>query len=202
MRLLLVRHAESEGNAAGVIQGHADLPLSPRGERQAALLGRHLAAHVRFDALYASPLSRADATARAVAALTGHAVRPLPAVMEYDFGEANGMEYRLVLETYGKGERSAMLLTIPGEEGRERLRERVCAALWALEDEHRDETAVVVSHGGPIVAFCTTALGLPYGGRSPIAVHNASITTLEVRDGRATIHGINDTCHIDGGAET
>jgi broad specificity phosphatase PhoE len=198
VRLLLVRHAESAGNAAGIIQGRADFPLSPRGERQASLLAGYLAKHVSFGSLYASPLSRADATAKAIAALTGVPVRPLAAAMEYDYGEANGMAYRLALETYGDGRGSAALLRIPGEEGRERFHERVCTGLWALEDEHSDETVVVVSHIGPIAAFCSAALGLPDGSRAPIAIHNASITTIDVRERRASFHGINDTCHLAG----
>jgi broad specificity phosphatase PhoE len=195
---LLVRHAESAGNAAGIIQGRADFPLSPSGERQAASLARYLAEHVPFDSLYASPLLRADATARTIAAFTGHDVLPLDAAMEYDFGEANGMEYRLAIETFGSGGvRSAMLLTIPGEEGRERFRERVCDALWSLEQDHGDQAVVVVTHSGPIAAFCAAALGLPYGGRSPFVLSNASVTSLEVRNGRAVVHGINDTCHLE-----
>ena len=38
MRLLLVRHAESEGNSERRLQGHADFRLSEKGRRQAEAL--------------------------------------------------------------------------------------------------------------------------------------------------------------------
>ena len=43
MKLSLIRHAESEGNAGGVIQGQAEYPLSERGWTQARLLAARVA---------------------------------------------------------------------------------------------------------------------------------------------------------------
>jgi len=55
----------------------------------------------------------------------------------------------------------------------------------------------VVTHGGPITVFCFTAIGLQYRRPAPFAIHNASITTLDIRDGRGTLVSLNDTCHLD-----
>src|SRR5207302_1580370 len=77
VRLLLIRHAQSAGNAEGIIQGHADFPLSERGRMQAMLLAQRLGHAPAIDALYSSPLSRAYDTARAIAARTGHAIRAM-----------------------------------------------------------------------------------------------------------------------------
>ena len=78
-RLWIVRHGESAGNVARdaatasgaeriAIEGRdVDVPLSPRGEDQAAALGRWFAsqpAAERPDVLLASPYARAQATAR------------------------------------------------------------------------------------------------------------------------------------------
>lgn len=195
MRLLLIRHAESAGNAAGIIQGHAEYPLSARGERQAALLAARLAQGPALDALFASPLQRADATARAIAVLTALPVQPLAALKEYDFGAGNGMAMQEARETYGRDPDG--FLRFPGEEGRAAFRERVCAALWALESEFSDAAVAVVTHAGPIGAFCVAVLGLPYAGRAPFPIRNASVTTVDVHDGKGTVLGINDTCHLE-----
>ncbi len=66
MRLLLIRHAESEGNAENRFQGQRDFPLSVRGVEQALRLAARLKDR-HIDHIYASPLSRADHTARIVA---------------------------------------------------------------------------------------------------------------------------------------
>ena len=61
-RLVLVRHGRTASNAAGRIQGRADVPLDPTGLDEAHAVARALR---RFGAtaLYTSPLSRAHETA-------------------------------------------------------------------------------------------------------------------------------------------
>ena len=63
MRILLARHGETPWNAEGRYQGQIDIPLSPVGEGQANALGQRLK-DVRIDRAVASPLSRAQLTAR------------------------------------------------------------------------------------------------------------------------------------------
>jgi broad specificity phosphatase PhoE len=75
--LVLLRHGESTAIVEGRFQGQSDVPLSPVGERQAALAARRLARPHASPALPVpagppreiahSPLARAAATARAVA---------------------------------------------------------------------------------------------------------------------------------------
>ncbi|MHB8644519.1 MAG: histidine phosphatase family protein, partial [Thermomicrobiales bacterium] len=65
MRFLLVRHGESTYNAEGRIQRQQDAPLSERGRRQVERIGERLRSY-SFDACYASDLSRAADTARAI----------------------------------------------------------------------------------------------------------------------------------------
>jgi uncharacterized phosphatase len=201
VRRLLIRHAESAGNAAGIIQGHADFPLSERGRMQAELLARRLGAAQGIDALYSSPLSRAYDTARAIAVRTGHAIRALESLREYDFGQVNGMPLREALDRFGAtpdpSGGTATFPVYPGEEGREEFRCRVCDTLLGLEAEHGDATVTVVTHGGPITVFCLAMLEQPYRPRPPFNVYNASITSIDVRNGRGTIYGLNDTCHLD-----
>ena len=200
MRLILIRHAESTGNAERRLQGRSDYPLSERGLAQARLLAQRVAAD-RPDALYASPLSRAHRTAEIVAEAVGLPIEPLPAAMEYDFGAVSGMSWAEIHEQYPElvaiqRQRAAAYPEWPGEEGREAFRERVCSALWALEERHRDDTVAVVTHGGPILVFCLSVLDLPYERPIPFACDNASITVVQVRDGRGILLTVNDTCHL------
>ena len=199
MRLLLIRHAESEGNAARRFQGQREYPLSPRGIEQA----RHLAARLRarhLDRIYASPLRRAGHTAEIVAEAKGMAVLPLPAVIEYDFGELSGMTWAEIETAYpelaAQGMRSWGQARWPGEEGRERFRERACSAIWALEAEHAGETIAIFTHGGVIAIFCQAVLGLSDDQIPPVMVQNTAIFEIEVRDGKGTLWTANDTCHL------
>ena len=61
--IYLVRHGETEWNAAGRFQGKLDSPLTERGAAQAEAYGRQLAAvATRIDVLAASPLGRVRET--------------------------------------------------------------------------------------------------------------------------------------------
>lgn len=64
----LLRHGETEWNAAGRFQGQLDSPLTRRGRDQAAQLGRILAAALGDQPapLHASPLGRVQETAAIV----------------------------------------------------------------------------------------------------------------------------------------
>jgi probable phosphoglycerate mutase len=86
--LVLLRHGQSVWLAEGRFQGRADTPLSPLGERQAALAGARLAdpaAPPRLPvpvgdpvAIVHSPLARTTQTAAAVAAAIALRGRPAP----------------------------------------------------------------------------------------------------------------------------
>ena len=92
MRLLLVRHAESQGNREMRLQGRREFPLTRRGLDQARALADRLA-KCPPTAIYASPITRAARTAEAVAERCGLSVAADPRLEEYDFGEASGLTW-------------------------------------------------------------------------------------------------------------
>ena len=88
MRLILIRHATTEGNRHRYV-GREDLPLSSEGERQAKVLAARLAGE-HIHAIYTSPLERAVRTAEQIAAGRGLDLRKRDALMEVDFGTLQG----------------------------------------------------------------------------------------------------------------
>ncbi|MBI4759502.1 MAG: histidine phosphatase family protein, partial [Chloroflexi bacterium] len=92
MRLLLVRHGETDWNAEERYQGTTDVPLSAQGRAQAQALTSRMAGEV-LDAIYASDLQRAWQTAEVIAAPHGLPVRPEPRLREIDFGAWEGLTF-------------------------------------------------------------------------------------------------------------
>src|SRR3954447_4283030 len=93
-RLLLLRHGQSEWNAAGRWQGQADIPLSARGEEQAAEAAERLAGRggARFTVVVASDLQRTVRTAEIMAATLGIAsIERDAGLREFDVGEWSGL---------------------------------------------------------------------------------------------------------------
>ena len=187
MRLLLVRHGETEGNVSRTLQG-ADDPLTERGRRQARELAAHLSGRDDVAALYASPYRRAFETARAIGEALGLEPEPRAALAELDVGDAAGYRFEAWVEEFPEeAERfrtEGVDYSWPGgESGRDlaaRTEEEIDRILRAHGGE--DEAVVVVSHGGALAWMIAHLLGEP-DGEWPYGyarLDNCSITEAEV----------------------
>lgn len=144
MQLYLVRHGETDWNAAHRIQGSTDIPLNATGRAQALATGRLLARRP-WDAIYASPLSRAYETATIIAGEVGlPAPVPVSAIVERNYGEAEGLTGQEIDRRF-PGE-----TPVPGRETREEVIARVLPALLELAERHEGQSVLVVGHGGVI----------------------------------------------------
>ncbi len=86
VRIVLVRHAETEWSVSGQHTGRTDLPLLPEGRERAERLAPQLAGH-GFALVLTSPLQRAAETAR----LAGLGAAELePDLVEWDYGDYEG----------------------------------------------------------------------------------------------------------------
>lgn len=92
MQVILVRHAETEWNVRGIIQGQSDSALTPRGKRQtSALLAALTASDYRVGCVYASPLGRAWQMGQRLAESFCCSPIAEPALKEQAFGQFEGM---------------------------------------------------------------------------------------------------------------
>ena len=209
MRLLLIRHAESQGNFERRLQGRCEFPLTERGLAQAHALAERLVS-LPLSAVYSSPVGRAMQTADVIASKACLDVIEEPRLQEYDFGEAvSGLTWQEIIEKEPAvieafRSRDAGFPAYPGEEGRAAFQDRVRAALRDITERHDDQESVaVITHAGPITLFLFDVLGREYRRPIPFALDNASITTVELNGGagshmpRMIVSGINDACHVD-----
>ena len=93
MRIIFVRHGESEGNLQGKIQGREDYCLSPSGVRQAKKLKNYFYNQkLVISHLYSSPLKRAFETAKILSELWEIEIKAEPGLQEYDMGRLSGAD--------------------------------------------------------------------------------------------------------------
>jgi broad specificity phosphatase PhoE len=172
-RLILCRHAEA-GNTAEV------------NELAAAL------ASVPFTAVYTSPLERALATSRDVAARHGLIPVEVADLREIDFGEVESVEFDLLpaeLQSGLLGE--PLTLRFPGGETYGELRERVCRALDAIVARHAGETVGIVTHAGSIRAALAAWLGIEGEQIFRIDQRTASVNIVDWLDGAPVVRLVN-----------
>ena len=187
MRLLLVRHGETEGNVSRRLQG-ADDPLTERGQRQAEEIAAHLSGRNDVVALYASPYRRALDTARAIGAALGLVPEPRAALAELDVGDAAGYRFEAWVEKFPKeAERfrtEGVDYAWPGGESGRDLSARTEREIEGILEAHRHEAGavVVVSHGGALAWIIAHLLGEPDGEwpHSYTRLDNCSVTEAEI----------------------
>ena len=202
MRLILIRHGETEWNATLRYQGHAAIPLNDAGRLQACKAGERLARY-GASALYTSDIVRAAETAELIGEQCGLAPRPMPDLREIDVGQWEGLTpeelYRRFPEHMREFDRDPARTVRLGGESYAQLQARALAALKAIEAAHRpDETVLAVSHGGTIRALLCHVIGLDLAYFGRMWLDNGSLTEL-----RSSSHGwrlvrLNDAAHLEG----
>lgn len=151
MDIYLIRHGETDWNKTGRLQGHADIPLNAHGRVQVNDTVRILRnMGVRMDAMFSSPLKRAQESAVIAAALLNFprdriAVENL--LIERDFGEGEGL-------TIKEGEIRYPGCNFPGLELHSDLVARAGRAFHKIVDSSKGaQRILLVAHGAILFAL-------------------------------------------------
>lgn len=197
MRLVLIRHGQSTANAAGIIQGQLDFPLSESGIQQAKELGEWLK-HSEIDILYASDLSRAYQTAEAVNVFHSLQIEKREELREVNLGRFQGKNGAQIKEEYPKYAGTDLFTCgLDDVEQIDQLQERALSVLEELLAKHYGEKVYVVSHGGFINALLQGLLGIKWSGKRKFVIENTSMTTIDFSDPKHYfVAGVNETPHL------
>ena len=176
LTLLLVRHGQSEWNAAGLMQGQtAHIPLTDLGRSQAEEAAEELAG-LAPGVLISSDLLRAVQTAEPCARTTGLPIVTTPALREQGYGVLEGRPSR---ELWDVVDWSDARWSAEGGESLAELHGRVEAYLKDLCAEPPADVIALVTHGDTIRAIQAVVAGLGPDAMPAVTPHNGSITRLE-----------------------
>ncbi len=161
--LWLIRHGESTGNRDGLLQGQADLPLSPFGHEQSKRLAERLTT-TRFAALYSSDLSRARETAAYLGSRWSLPITTDPRLREIDVGDWSGLTNQVIAARFPAEWQRWMdrdpTVKRGGGESYADAQLRVTMALSQLVRQHPGDRVAVVMHGGVMRAYLASLLAL------------------------------------------
>lgn len=189
----LIRHAAHSLLGKRVVGRTPGVRLSPEGRDQARELADRLAG-VPLDALYASPLERAQETAEPLAQRRGLAVRTTPEIQELDFGEWSNH----TLEELSHDPEGAPFNAFrsgnpaPGGEWMADTQHRFVGFMEALRREHAGQHVALVSHADPIKAALVYYLGMPLDFFLRLEISPASVSIVRIGEWGPKVICIND----------
>jgi broad specificity phosphatase PhoE len=175
--LLVVRHGQSEWNAIGRWQGHADPALSELGRRQAAVAAGSIGA---IDGIVSSDLLRAAETA----AIIGQQLGVGPVIVDERLRERDVGEWTGLTRTEIDKRWPGWIDDLRRPEGFEEIDSvllRVLGAFAAIRDESPGGSLLVVTHGGVIRSLARSH------GLDDVPVANLAGITMRISESGQTI---------------
>lgn len=162
----LIRHGETDWNAARKLQGHSNTSLNAKGRIQAAAIAQKLAPET-FDSLYSSDMRRALQTADSIAHTTGLAIHSTNQLRERHYGIFQGLTHAEAAEHYPEEfachtQRNPDYQPPSNGESLNHLAHRLNIWFQSIAQQHRNQTVLIITHGGvlDILYRFTTGMGL------------------------------------------
>lgn len=184
MKIWIARHGQTDLNKRKMMQGLTDCPLNERGLEQARQSRRNIG-DIHFDAVYASPLKRAQQTAAIIGNVDISEIIVDPRIIETDFGVYEKRRY------YAMGLPMTFYWALPKifpvpptVERIESMKERATSFLCEVESKDY-ENVLVACHGGIMRALCGYLDEAPDGLRWK-RMKNCEIRVYEYKDGKHT----------------
>lgn len=206
VRITAVRHGETAWNVDTRIQGHTDIDLNVRGQRQAQQLGAALAGQ-GLHRIYSSDLARARNTALAIAGHVAHSSIEAPAVVvhaglrERSFGVFEGLTHAEIAANWPQDAlrwRQRQPDWAPqGGETPLQLRARVAHTVTHIAAQHPGEHIALVTHGGVLDMLYRLATGQDVNAIRTWDLGNCAVNRLLWTTQGLTLVGWADTSHLD-----
>ncbi|MCU1468584.1 MAG: putative phosphomutase, family [Actinomycetia bacterium] len=197
-RLVLVRHAVTAHTGPLLSGRMPGIALSEKGVGQAEATAQRLA-KLPITTVYASPIERTTQTAQQIAAYHSLDVRPLPGVIEAEYGDWTGGKIADLAKTdeWKVVQVSPSRARFPNGESITEMQARTVAALDEVVARHPNETIVVVSHADPIKSAIAHYSGMHLDLFQRVHVSPASVTVFEFHTYGVIMVKCNDTGGLD-----
>jgi broad specificity phosphatase PhoE/ribonuclease HI len=202
--MVLLRHGETLMSVEKRFSGPTSEPLTAHGDAMARAAADRLALRrsAPIEAIVCSPVARAVATAKPIAAVLGLEVLVDEGLREVDFGDWDGYTFAEVQAKWPT-EMAAWLgdadVAPPHGDSMAACGRRVRQARDRILAAHPGRTVLVVSHVTPIKTLVRLALDAPVSAMFRMHLDLASISEIAwYADGPATMRSYNETFHLEG----
>ena len=200
MKLLLIRHGQTDWNLLGKYQGQTDIALSGEGIRQADLLAQNFPVDT-LDIIYTSDLQRALMTAERLAEKFSAPLYADKALRELNFGAWEGLTYQEIAERWPQEVKNLFgapeKLQIPEGETFLMLQRRAMNKIHEIRAENEGKNVAVVAHGAISKAILTALLHIPLHYVWMLRQDNTAVNILRFDDEFVSVELLNGISHLD-----
>ncbi len=189
VRLLIIRHGETNSNKNSKMMGQSEVPLNEIGRQQAKLCGLYLLkTKIQIKAFYSSTLLRARETAEIIAKEMNldKKIQYISDLTERSFGELEGKSYSDVRnQLNNKNGNLDITIKPPNGESALEFYARVKSGIENIlkaEDWEVDDIIVLLTHGGTIrhiLGYLFCEKDNKYND-FPVDPENCSLTLLNI----------------------
>ena len=197
MKLYLARHGQTDLNKVRRYQGRIDVPLNETGQRQAQQLALRLSSEP-FDRIYASPLVRAQETAKVIHNGRSIDIVTSSELVEMDFGKLEGKNYQEIIEVYPGWDPAVFDFTFAGGENLDNLVIRMRSFVDMLMKQDENSNILVVSHSGCLRVILCLLLDIDVNKWWQFKIDVASLTVIDNVTRGTVLTLLNDTSHLNG----
>ncbi len=200
VKIVFVRHGETEWNRVERYRGRIDVPLNSAGDQQADVTARFISENWQPTAVYSSPLSRALETAKKIAEACGLKMQKVPGLYDTNYGEWQGGTPAEVAakwpELSARWQTAPHTVTLPSGEALAEVQVRALAAVKEIANRHHDETIVMVSHTDVIRLILMGLLSIDLERFRHLRQDNCAISLVEASSGDYVVETMNCTSHL------
>ena len=201
IRILLIRHGETDWNRIRRFQGRSDLPLNQAGRDQAHALALALKDESLM-AMYSSPLARAMETARLIKVF--HTATPLfeeEGLIEMDLGDFDGLEAQQWIAQYPDFHKAWLetpeSMTMPGGENLQEVQARAIDTLERITLLYPSETTLLIcSHNFVNLTILCYALKISLTRFRDLRQGTAALNILYKQGERWWVKVVNERSHL------
>lgn len=199
--VVLVRHGQTRSNATGFVMGWSEEDLDDTGYTQVRKLAARMAG-LPVSSIYSSPLRRTLATASIIAEPHGLEPRVLEDLIENNLGDWQGLHEDDIWRGWPELRKQSMIdpsdVTIPNGESFRQVTERAVRAFEMVLSSNEGGQPVIVTHDVIVRVLVAHVLGVTNSIYRRLMINNASLSVIQVADGKSTLVTLNDVSHLDG----
>jgi broad specificity phosphatase PhoE len=200
LEILLLRHAQSQGNEEGRFGGHGPTPLTSLGRDQAEATARAMAREGGLNAIISSDLVRAVQTAQVIAEATDVRIDTTTELRERSVGIFTGLTFVEAQERHPEAYQALMRrdpsACPPDGETHWQCASRVAACFDRVTSRYPTGRVLIVSHAYTINLLVRRLFRLS-DSTEFFQIDNGALHRLKRRrDGGWTVVALNDRAHL------